>query len=56
MWENMVIHMFLGVLATVVKNPKKVAELQNVLTIAHEATGQALALLKTPQVASEVPQ
>jgi hypothetical protein len=31
MWETMVIHMMLGVLTTVIKNPAKKAELKNIL-------------------------
>lgn len=31
MWENMVIHMMLGVLTTVIKNPQKKAELKHIL-------------------------
>lgn len=31
MWETMVIHMMLGVLTTVVKNPAKAAEMKDLL-------------------------
>lgn len=31
MWESMVIHMMLGVLQVVIKNPQKKAELKHVL-------------------------
>jgi len=40
MWEDFVIHAFLGVLQVVIKNPEKKAKLCRVLMQAHDTIGE----------------